>query len=330
MSEGRQEWKVGVFVVLALALLGALILSFSKGLSPLRSTYELRLRTADVAGLKSRAGVLMAGVQVGNVTGIELAPDGRSVLVRLQIEERFRVYRDAQFMIEQSGLLGDQFIAIVPRENTGPVLRDGDEVTVAPSTDFKEMLRSTAGLITRLDDIAATLQSSARRIDQSLLSEGNLNALSATTTNLQAFSAHATGTLDRVDKLVEDNAGGVAAAVAELRGFTGDLRLLAADLRQVVATNADDVGRVVDNVESASASARHLFQGLNEGRGLVGGLLQDDRMRQDGAVLLSNLANASANLTLLSSNLNRYGLFYKPRKPVVKPETIYPGKLPFK
>lgn len=330
MSESRQEWKVGLFVVLALALLGGLIMSFSKGLSPLRATYELRLRTADIGGLKSRAGVLMAGVQVGNVTDIELAPDGRSVVLRLRLEERYRIHRDAQFMIEQSGLLGDQFIAIVPRQNSGPLLVDGDAVETVPSTDLKEMLRSAAGLITRLDDIAATLQSSARRIDQSLLSEGNIQAISASATNLQIFSARAAGTLDQVDQLVTHNAEGVGAAVADLRGFTHDLRLLAADLRQVVATNADDVGRMVQNVESASATARGLLEGVDAGGGLLGGLLRDDRMRQDGAVLVSNLASASANLVLLSSNLNRHGIFYKPRPPKTTSPSVYPGKVPFK
>jgi phospholipid/cholesterol/gamma-HCH transport system substrate-binding protein len=330
MSEGRQEWKVGVFVVLALALLAALILSFSKGLSPLRATYEIRLRAADVGGIKSRAGVLMAGVQVGNVTGIELAPDGRSVVLQLEIEERYRIHRDAQFMIEQSGLLGDQFIAIVPRENTGEVLADGAEVAIAPSTDFKEMLRSAAGLIVRLDDIGATLQASARRIDQSLLSESNIAALSATATNLQSLSARAGGTLERVDRLITDNAGGATAAVTDLREFSREMKLLATDLRSVVATNADGVGRVVKNVETASASARDLLADLQDGDGLLGGLLRDDSLKQDAGALISNLTVTSSNLVVLSSNLSRYGLFYKPRQPLTPPASIYPGKVPFK
>lgn len=331
MSESRQAWKVGVFVTLALVLLAALILSFSKGLSPLRATYEIRLRTADVGGIKSRAGVLMAGVQVGNVTGIELAQDGRSVLVRLQIEQRYRIHRDAQFMIEQTGLLGDQFIAIVPRDNTGPMLNDGDEVLTAPSSDFKEMLRSAAGLITRLDDIATTLQSSARRIDQSLLSETNIAALSATATNLQSLSARAAGTLDHVDRLVTNNADGVSDAVADLRGFSREMKLLAADLRAVVATNSDGVGRVVKNVETASAAARDLLVDLQGGDGLLGGLLRDDGLKQDAGALISNLTVTSSNLVVLSSNLSRYGIFHKPRAPRTPPPTsIYPGKIPFK
>ena len=170
MSESQNAWKVGVFVVTTLAILGALILVFSKGLSPLRSTYDIHLRTTDVGGIKSRASVQMAGVQIGNVVSINLAPDGRSVVLQLRIEGRYRVYSDAEFMIEQAGLLGDQYIAIVPRNNTGQPLGDGAEVETAPSTDLKEMLHSAAGLIKRLDDIATSLLSASRTLDQSLYS----------------------------------------------------------------------------------------------------------------------------------------------------------------
>ena len=101
-------------------------------------------------------------------------------------------------------------------------------------------------------------------------------------------------------------------------------------VKQLGFTNADDVGRMVRNVEAASADAKTLLSGLKEGDGLLGGLLHDDQMRQDGAVLVSNLASASANLVLLSSNLNRHGIFYKPRPPRTTTPSVYPGKVPFK
>ena len=62
------ETKVGLFVVLGLALLAALLILFSKSISPFSRTYELRLHASNVGGLKERAAVLLAGVQVGSVS----------------------------------------------------------------------------------------------------------------------------------------------------------------------------------------------------------------------------------------------------------------------
>ncbi|MGH7950951.1 MAG: MlaD family protein, partial [Limisphaerales bacterium] len=68
MDKSRLEIKVGLFVLIGLALLAVLLIQFSKGTSIFRSTYTLRLHTSNVSGLKPRAGVLLAGVQVGSVS----------------------------------------------------------------------------------------------------------------------------------------------------------------------------------------------------------------------------------------------------------------------
>src|SRR6059058_1059956 len=85
MSQKRLEWKVGLFVLMCLVLLGLLVLNFSKGLMFLTPTYTLRLKTTNVGGIKREAAVLMAGVPVGNVVGADLSPDGRTVTVLLKI-----------------------------------------------------------------------------------------------------------------------------------------------------------------------------------------------------------------------------------------------------
>ena len=122
MSQSRLEGKVGLFLFFGILLLIALLLSFSKGTNWFTPTYELRLKTTRVGGIKDRAGVLLAGVQVGGVHAIELVEGGKRVVLRLRILKRYPIYKDAKFTIEQIGVLGDQFVAIYPQENAGPLL----------------------------------------------------------------------------------------------------------------------------------------------------------------------------------------------------------------
>src|SRR5437660_4894379 len=107
MSQERLEWKVGAFVVVCLALLGLLVLNFSKGLTFFTPTYTVRLRTTNVGGIKREAAVLMAGVPVGNVTGDELSPGGTNVTVFLKILNRYQINGDAVFAIDSMGFLGE-------------------------------------------------------------------------------------------------------------------------------------------------------------------------------------------------------------------------------
>ena len=108
MSKSRLEGKVGLFVFIGLALLAALLIQFSKGTTFFRHTYNILLRAPSVGGLKARAGVLMSGVQVGTVSDIKLGPQGTNVTLTLKIYGQYEIHKDAMFLIEQSGFLGDQ------------------------------------------------------------------------------------------------------------------------------------------------------------------------------------------------------------------------------
>ena len=106
MSKSRLEWKVGLFVILCLGLLAALVIEFSKGTSPWKKTYTLKLQAGNVGGLKPRAGVLMAGVQIGSVSAIQLSPQGTNVTLALTIDSNYLIPTNSDFSIEQSGFSG--------------------------------------------------------------------------------------------------------------------------------------------------------------------------------------------------------------------------------
>src|SRR6476646_579148 len=131
MSKSRLEWKVGLFVIICVALLAALLVEFSKGTNFWQHTYDLKMRAANGNGLKVRAGVLMAGVQIGTVSSIKLGPQGTNVSVTLTIYQTYHIPTNSDFSIEASGFLGDQYVAITPRLSTNPVVvyfQPGDDI----------------------------------------------------------------------------------------------------------------------------------------------------------------------------------------------------------
>src|SRR5258706_6822426 len=150
MDKKHLELKVGLFVLIGLAVLGVLLLQFSKGLTFFRGTYQVRLRAGNVGGLKPRSYVLMSGVQVGTVSDITLAPDGKSVTIFLKIFKNYVIHKDARFIIEQSGFLGDQYVSIIPGDNQGPVLTDNEEVECEDPFNLQDTARAAAGLLKRV------------------------------------------------------------------------------------------------------------------------------------------------------------------------------------
>src|SRR5256886_9900599 len=220
MSQKRLEWKVGLFVVVCLVLLGLLVLNFSKGLTFFTPTYSLHLKTSNVGGIKREATVLEAGVPVGNVAGAELSTDGRTVTVLLKIHSRYQIHGDAVFTIDSMGFLGDQYVAIIAGKNEAPVLKDGDEVICREPFNLQEVARSALGFIQRIDETARKLDSALTRVEQHVLNDETLTNLSSSITNFRLVSEHALATVDKVDPVVQSNTLPVSVTTSNLALFS--------------------------------------------------------------------------------------------------------------
>lgn len=305
--------KVGVFVFFGLALLAVLLIQFSKSSSLFRGTYVLNLHADSVGGIKPRAQVLLAGVQVGTVTDIKLAPDGKSVTLILRVYKDYPIYGDAQFAIEQSGFLGDQYVAIHPGDNKLPPLTNEEDVPCAAPFNLLEVARSATGFVQRIDSTAKKLDASISDLQQQVLNAHTLSSFGATMTNMRSFSEQAVDAVQDIHILVATNSTQVAAAVSNLVYFSSELSRFGGSAQELLATNGENIDLATKNLQDFSESLKRISADLQAGNGLAGALLQN----QD---LATNVQTIAANFAITSSNLNRLGLWgimwaHKPAHP---------------
>ena len=116
MSKKNIEILVGLFVLLGalglafLSLKAANLASFSGN----GDTYRVQARFDNIGGLKPRAPVRSAGVNVGRVVSIVLDTKTYQGLVTLELSKGVEFPKDSSAKILTSGLLGDQYIGIEP------------------------------------------------------------------------------------------------------------------------------------------------------------------------------------------------------------------------
>src|SRR5436190_6108105 len=177
MNKSRLEWKVGLFVIIGLILIGALLVQFSRGTSPFKPTYRVFLGSGNGNGLKAKAMVNMAGVQIGTVESIQLGPQGTNVLINLRIYDQFKIHTNAEFLIEASGFLGDQYVSITARSAPPemPVFTNGSTaVATAPMTLLGVANRVLASLGS-FDQAATSLRSAIDDIHRGALNDATLS-----------------------------------------------------------------------------------------------------------------------------------------------------------
>lgn len=302
MTKPRFEWKVGLFVFIGLALLAVLLLEFSKGLTFFRPTYTIYLHSENVGGLKTRATVLMAGVQVGSVSDIRLAPSGTNVTIVLRILSLYEIHKDARFDIQQSGFLGDNYVAIIPTRNEGDIFHDKEEAQAEPPFNLVEFVGSSKSVLDRVENTIQRLDTAITNINTLLLNPRTLTNVTETVANLRVLSAHALVTVDNVNSLLESNSPTVSVAVSNLAFLSVQLNDVAGGLTNLLETNAPSVNHVVKNVEASSEILKSVLQDVRAGKGTAGALLSNEQTAAD-------LAEITKSLSITSSNLNRLGLW---------------------
>lgn len=329
MSDSRFQMKVGIFVAISLVLIAALMVNFSKGLSIFTSTYKIFLKTSSVAGIKPQASVMMSGVEIGKVIDAQLSEDGKFVTVSLKVYSRYKIYSDAEFGIDSLGFLGDQYIAIRPTNNKGKMLVNGDTVEAQEPFNLQEMAKASVGFIQRLDLMIKKLNEIVARVDSVVLSDVNLTNLSATITNFKTASQNAVGAVDALTILIQTNSPAVSTVLTNLVQLSSRLDKLGSDLDQIINTNGVEITVAVKNFQSASRDIKELTAEIQAGKGLVGGLLKDDSMRNEFSALLTNANAAAANFSALGSNATHQGLWrllWKPKAPKTNSPAPVRGK----
>ncbi|MBU0689382.1 MAG: outer membrane lipid asymmetry maintenance protein MlaD [Gammaproteobacteria bacterium] len=121
---------VGAFVVAGIAALVVLALKVGNlSTYNVSETYQLSAYFTNVGGLKPTASVRSAGVLVGRVNSIVLDTDRYEAKVTISVDKRYQFPKDTFANILTSGLLGEQYIGLIP---------GGDEETLQDGGVFRK------------------------------------------------------------------------------------------------------------------------------------------------------------------------------------------------
>ena len=126
MAENTGEVLVGA-AVLAAAIGFVVFAAQGAGLSRDPGSYELRAAFRSVDGIRVGTDVRLAGVKVGTVTSLALNPTTFFADARVSLPKDVILPDDSAILISSEGLLGGNFVEVVPGGSTEN-LAPGDEI----------------------------------------------------------------------------------------------------------------------------------------------------------------------------------------------------------
>jgi phospholipid/cholesterol/gamma-HCH transport system substrate-binding protein len=256
------EFKVGAFVFVGLAMLGALVVQFGRLGEGFRTYYPLTVRFTDASGLLKGSDVLLAGAKIGKVSGgPRMVREGQGVDVPLQIYEHIKVPEGSKFTVGSSGLLGDRFVNVaMPPGQPKAFLAPNTHISGARETGIDDLTREGGALVNDLRGTVQKIDTTVDRLNQDTLSSTNME-------NLKSSMEH-----------LNEATGALAESSKKLDGV----------IEQADSTMSS-AKKAADSLQTAIADARKVLNSATKGKGLVAALLNDQQLANDLHALVTNL-----------------------------------------
>jgi phospholipid/cholesterol/gamma-HCH transport system substrate-binding protein len=249
------EFKVGIFVFVGLAMLGALVVQFGRLGEGFKTYYALTVRFNDASGLLKGSDVLLGGARIGKVAGgPRLVREGNGVLVPLKIYDYVKIPEDSKFTVGSSGLLGDRFVNVtMPPGTPAKFIAPNSLISGARETGIEDLTREGGALVTDLRGVVQKIDTTMSRLNDDVLSK-------ETAENLKSSIAH-----------LNEATGNFADASKKLSGVV------------------DKADATMDSTRKAADDLQKVLTSATQGKGLLAALLTNQDLANDLRALVSNL-----------------------------------------
>lgn len=286
--------RVGIFVLVALLVLGFLIINSSGEFNPFEKKLHLRARFITADGLRENAEVQLAGVTIGKVEEVKFLPPDSAEREKIEalisvtqnldgrpINERIRTDSTAQ-LIALSLLANDKMINITPGSANGAPVQENDVLNATTTMSINQLTQTGNDLLQRI------------------------NELSVPATDILTKANNGEGTIGR---LVNDESlyKNLDTAVAETRLTVVKLQ-----------TTLDKVNRgegsagklltdpsLYNSLDRTVGQLENISRDLRAGRGSAGKFLTDDALYNDTRAVVNDLRDSVQSIKPALERLNK-------------------------
>lgn len=321
--QGKIETRVGIFVLISLAVFG--YMGFKIGAFRFDRAHYTKyvLYFQDISGLTRKAAVKIAGVKVGWVEEITLLAEASGNSKRqakaeaiVMVAQDYPLYQNACALVRQDGLLGPKYIDLVPGDSLLMQLSEGDALqrsNVEP-VDLDDLFREVKMIAGNVRDVTESLR-------DALGGTQGADQIRSFVHNLENAAEKFSSVTNIVERSFTRNEENIDAFLE----IGSNVRMLADRLENHVFPSFQDsiekisnvfdrdFGRIAGRVETttealeeAAAQARDglrsvssVAEKIDEGKGLLGKLVNEDETYRDLKVAVSGFKNYVSKLDRL-------------------------------
>ncbi len=326
---GLSELRVGILVVVAIAVLIFLILNATGDINPFARKLHLRAQFANADGLRAGSEVRLAGVRVGKVEDVKLLPPSTEpsapkVEARLTIDNTIdgrpaneRIRTDSSAQLGSPSLLGNEkLINITPGTASGQPVPENALLPATSGGGISDLTASGNDLMKRLNDVSKEVNEIVQRINRGEGSMGrfvndeafynNLNSTIRDVDDVLAQVRSGQGSAGRFvnDPALYNNANEIA---LQLRAIAEDIRAGRGSLGRFYKDEEfyNNVNQTVARLNRSVDKIDAIIADVQAGRGTVGKLITDEAIYNDARTAIARFNTTAERIDNVVSSAQR-------------------------
>lgn len=343
MSERKLQFRVGLFVIVALVATVVMIFQFGEIQNYLRPKYTIKIRFRSAPGISVATPIRRNGLMIGSVTTVDFDDQNGGLIASAAIKDGVKLWSDGRVRLVNS-LLGDSAIEFAPGKSK-KFLKDGDlveaEAGIDPLNLVGRMEQNVTAAIESFQQTSHEWQSVGHSLNQLLeTNQGNLHtiveraadALTQVTHTMQIMDhtlAEAARvvtdprtqesmrrTLASLPQLTDETHKTVLAVRGVVEKMDENLRNLGnvtAPLSKRGVTLATHLEKTLSNLETLTDEMTQFAKVINRDDGTIHKLIADpqlyenlSRTTESAAILLKNLEPVVRDLRIFSDKVARH------------------------
>ncbi|MEZ6128536.1 MAG: MlaD family protein [Planctomycetaceae bacterium] len=343
MDERRQEFRVGLMAVVALAAAVVMVFRFGEIGNRWKTGTRISIVLPSAAGIYPETSVRMSGIRIGHVESLQLVAEGRGVMVQVLIDSGYTFRDDSTAQVSQT-LLGDGSIQIIPG-NDGQPITNGSRIAGRAASDPMQVVarleQRVASTLTSFEHTGREFSRLGSNLNRLLEASGpdGVNTIERSALALEQFTStmkaaeetltaagtlisdpnyqnQLQATLSALPQLLNETRGTVQAVnqvVRQLDTTVANINTATTPLAQHSQSMVSRLNQSLSNIETMTSELAIVSKLMNQNDGTVKKLLTDPSVYRNLnstsaslAVLLENLKPVLADLQLFSDRVARH------------------------
>jgi phospholipid/cholesterol/gamma-HCH transport system substrate-binding protein len=250
----RTELVLGVFLIISLGILA--YLAMKTGAFIVEDRVPLDLVFDDASGIVPDSAVMIAGVQVGRVSRLDVDHD--KAIVHTEVNRSAKIREDVKALIRARSLLGEKYIELKPQSR---------EATIAPANFV--VPDTQTGFSTEIDQLTTKIEP---LIDKALVILNKIDPEDPAKENL----------VDNLNNLAATLSEGLNGRSEALGSLVDNTASLTGRLDGILARNDQRFDRVLINLDSllSEANNQKIILSLNDLSSSLNPVMEDVQRRK--------------------------------------------------